>query len=165
MRRVMLMLLATAATACASGPSLQSAVDLHNTYKHIVETADSFVAPLYDNAERVAGATFRDDEPAYMRAMQPYAAALNAMQVARQGEQLMQLAVSQWQAGADDGGMTKEVAACVAMALEDLAPKLAALPGGELWLGATGVLAMQIAKLAQGAACTPAVNELRGQLQ
>lgn len=153
MRWVMVMLLAAASTACASGPSLQQATSLHNTYKHLVQDADGFVAPLFDNAERVIASTYRNDDAAYARAMEPFNQALNALGVAKRGEQLLQLAISQWQAGLDDGGMVKEVAACGAQSVGALAPQLASLPGGAVWYGAVGFLADQLERLADGRPC------------
>lgn len=155
MRRVVLMTMLLASAACASGPSLQSAVSLHNTTKRIVEAADHFAAPIYTAAAEEADRVSAGDDAAYKKAMAPYDLTMKALQEAKRAEQILQLAVAQWQQGADDGTMTHEVAACVSADIAALAPLLADLPAGEWLYGAAGVLAAQLAGLADGAKCSP----------
>jgi hypothetical protein len=149
--RVMLMATALALTACATGPSIEDAAKLHNTLKHIIQSADDAVVPAYRAAAEEADRAHPDDEVAFQAAMAEFDAAKEALVVAKRIEQGMHLAVDQWAAGADDGRMTKEVAACGAESLKDLGQRLVGV-GPWLYAAATA-LSLQLAQYANGTDC------------
>lgn len=156
--RVVSLMTALALTACASGPSLQQAIAIHNTTKHVVEAADAAITPVYHAAVEAADAAHPDDEVAFNVAMADMRAVQEALTTAKTIEQGMHLAVEQWAAGADDGHMTKEVAACGSKALAALGQHAAAV-GSQVgnWLyAATTTLSFQLERLSDGAVCTVA---------
>lgn len=148
--RVMLMAVCLV-SACASGPTLEQAITLHNVTRHIVQSADDAIAPAYAAAAEEADRAHPDDEVAYQAAMADFNAAKEALIIAKRIEQGMHLAVDQWQAGADDGRMAREVAACGSESLKDLGQRVA---GFSPWLyGAATTLSFQLAQYADGAPC------------
>jgi len=155
MRLLMLTaLLWSTATACASGPSLQQAVSIHNSTKHIVAAADAAYTPIYAAAYQAADLAHPDDDAALHEALKPYDAVVEALSQAKMLEQALYLAVDQWQQGLDDGGMTREAAACSGEALETLAAHAVEIPrvGAYIYAG-LGTLAFQLTRLADGTAC------------
>jgi len=141
---------------CASGPSLSQAIAIHNTAKHVVEAADDAVTPMYRAAVEAADAKYPDDEVAYAVEMAAYNAIAEALISAKKVEQGLNLAIDQWQSGADDGRMAKEVAACGADAMRALGQHAATLSskvGGWVYASVTA-LSFQLTQLADGAACT-----------
>lgn len=149
--RVVTLMTALALTACASGPSLNDAAKLHNVVKHIVQSADDAIAPAYAKAAEAADAAHPDDEVAFQAAMADMNAAKEALVVAKRIEQGLHLAVDQWQAGVDDGRMTREVAACGSEALKGLGQRVASF--GPWLYAATTTLSIQLAQYADGAPC------------
>jgi hypothetical protein len=152
-----LLLMATLVLAgCASGPSLSQAIAVHNTAKHVVEAADAAVTPVYRAAAEAADVKFPDDEVAYSVAMADFNALAEALTTAKKVEQGLNLAIDQWQAGADDGHMTKEVAACGGEAMRMLGQHAATL-GSQVgnWIyAAVTTLSFQLTQLADGKACS-----------
>lgn len=141
---------------CASGPSLSQAIAVHNTAKHVIEAADAAVTPVYHAAAESADAKYPDDEVAYGVAMADYNAISEALINAKKVEQGLNLAIDQWQAGADDGHMTKEVAACAGdamLALGQHAATLGSQVGNWVYASVTA-LSFQLTQLADGTACT-----------
>lgn len=159
MLRVLVLAFALLATsACASGPSLQSAIGIHNQTKHVLEAADVVWAPVYADATRRADAAHQDDDKAYREAMEPYTVVNAFINAARQIEQAMYLAIEQWQAGTDDGGMLHEVAACGVDDLRGMSTALESVPAGAPLAAVSDMLAAQVSLLANGAVCkTPLV--------
>jgi hypothetical protein len=149
--RVMLLMTALALTACATGPSLNDATKLHNTLRHVISAADDTFAPAYTAAAEEADRAHPDDEVAFQAAMAEFNAAKEALIVAKRIEQGMHLAVDQWQAGTDDGRMTREVAACGSEALKDLGQRVAGI--GPWLYAASTALSFQLAQYADGTDC------------
>lgn len=141
-------------TACASGPSLQQAVTLHNTVRHIVLAADDAYTPIYDAAYQVAALAHPDDDLALHVALKPYDAVVDSLTAAKLLEQSLHLAVDQWTQGLDDGTMTREAAACSSVALAALAAHSAEIPTvGQYIYGACQALSFQLQQFASGTAC------------
>ncbi len=146
------------ATACASAPPLSQAIVTHNTVKHVVQAADQVLAPLYRQAAEEADHRFPDDEVAFAQEMSVWDEMLVALTEAKRLEQAMHLAVDQWQAGADDGHMTRETAACAGDVLRVLGQHAVSIDSqvGN-WVYATALtLSFQLTQLADGTACTVA---------
>jgi hypothetical protein len=140
--------------ACASGPSLETAISVHNTARHIVLAADAAYAPIYAEAYRGADIAHADDEQAFKALMAPFDAVYEALQKAKLLEQALHLAVDQWQQGLDDGTMTREAAACAGDGLTALASHAAEIPGvGAYIYAGAQTLAFQLEQLARGVEC------------
>jgi hypothetical protein len=148
-----------AVSACASGPSLQSAISLHNQYKHALEGVDTQWTPVRLNAAARASELAGDNDKAYQDANAPFDHINELINHARQFEQIMQLAISQWQIHADDGGMLREVAPCGVEAMNELGDALLAIPTvGPALYPLSKVLARELSELAPGGECKrPAV--------
>lgn len=155
MSRLLMLTLLVASGACASGPSLESAISLHNTTRRIVLVADEALAPLYDAEQHAADAAHPDDEVAFKAAMAPMDEALKYLQAAKGLEQALHLAVEQWQQGQDDGGMTREVAACSAGVLQRLATAAAQLDSavGPTLFAVVQTASFRLQQFADGAEC------------
>lgn len=153
MRYFILVATLFAASACATGPSLQQAVGVHNVFRQVVLDVDAAYAPIYADAQRAADAEFPDDQALYGKAMQPYDTALNALTGAKQAERGMHLSLEQWAVAADGGKVIGSTYACAADAVDKLSLALGSLHKNALLYAATAAVTMQLRSLADGAAC------------
>lgn len=141
-------------TACASsGSSLATAIAVHNSTKRIVETADRIVKPIYQAKVDAADAQYPYDDVAFAREMAPLNEVKSLLERAKQVEQSMHLGISQWQAGADDGVMVKESAACGSAVLGELGKVVVSFPGSEFFYMAAAALQDQLTLLAESVPC------------
>lgn len=139
-------------SGCATS-SLDSAIITANTVKHVILAADPIVAPVYTAIASDKLAASNGDLSAYKEQMAAADALVAAMAVAKNAAQIYWVAVSQWQAAADGGGLTKGAAACLEGAITDLAHAIVSAPGGTPFYGALIVLAGELHAQAAGASC------------
>jgi len=164
MRRVLLAFALLAVSACASGPSLQSAIGLHNQSMHVLDAVDVHWAPVYTAAMVRASAKFPDDDVAYRGALTEFDAVNEFINHARQFTQLLHLAVEQWQALNDGGDMLAEIAPCGVEALNRLGDAFVAIPTAGAGLYAMSkMLALQVERYSDGGEChqQPVAAEVR----
>jgi len=161
MRHVLpLLVLAIVSTsaACATAPSLDTAIILSNTAKHVIEAADQVITPVYVAAAVEARQKAGADNAAYAEAMTPYDVAARTLKEVQQDARIYWLAVSQWQAAEANGGdMVSAMAACLALSVQHLGEAVVSIQhGGPRLYGALSAVAGDLRLMSGGGACTAA---------
>lgn len=153
MRTVLAFVLAAAAVSCASGPTIDQVVSVHNVFRQVVLDGDAAYALIYASAQHAADVEFPNDQAAYGKAMQVYDGVLSAMVDAKVAERLMHTAIEQWQAAADKRGVLDVTYACSADAVDRLALALGQLPKGSPFYAAAFAVGAQLRALGGSSAC------------
>lgn len=146
-------LLALVLSACATGPSIDQAVSVHNVFRQVVLDGDAAYAPIYASAQHAADVEFPGDSASYGKAMQVYDGVLAALVDAKVAERLMRAAIEQWLAAADKSGVLESTYACAADAVDKLALALGQLPKGSPFYAAAFAVSAQLRALGGSAAC------------
>lgn len=114
MKHLAILMLVWLCTACM-GSAREDAALATNTAQGVLTAVDEVWAPILQ--DRIAQAKALDDAQ-YRQHMQPYLAIHEAIESARRGSQILNLAVQTWDAQQTEGAMWREVAPCVIRELQ-----------------------------------------------
>jgi hypothetical protein len=153
MRSLCALGLAVCVAACASAPNLEQAIAVHNTMRQVVLDADQAFAAVYSTIEPAVAAETPNDAAAYDKAIAPYKTVLSALTAAKQAENTLYLALSQWQVGKLDAGLVKAAYACAADAMRALSNASGSLPAGGALYAASFATQAGLREFADGASC------------